>query len=93
MMGGTKRNGELIADLQTQPLGLRVAYVMRVRGDASADEARLASDKAQMLSLQRTRFGSLMVSTLLSTLGRAAAGDVRTGVVCRRFEQSARLLG
>jgi hypothetical protein len=31
VVNGAKRNGELIADLQTEPFRLRVTYVVRVR--------------------------------------------------------------
>ena len=49
MVDGAKRHGELIADLETQPSGLRVADVVRVRRHPPADEARLAGDEAEML--------------------------------------------
>ena len=49
VVDGAKRNGELIAHLQTEPLGLRVAYVVRVRGSAPTDEAGLACHEVKML--------------------------------------------
>ena len=49
MVDGAKRHGELVAHLEAQPSGLRVAYVVRVRRQAPADEARLTGDEAEML--------------------------------------------
>ena len=49
MVNSAKRHREFITDFKTQALGLRVAHVMRVRGRAPADEARLTCDKAEML--------------------------------------------
>ena len=49
VVDGAERNRELIAHLQTQSAGLRVANVVGLRGDAPADQARLTCHKAQML--------------------------------------------
>ena len=40
MVDGAKRHGELIANLETQPFGLRVTYVVRVRRHPPADEGK-----------------------------------------------------
>ena len=49
VVDGAKRDGELIADFQAKPFGLRVAQVVGVRGRAAADQARLTGNEAQML--------------------------------------------
>ena len=49
VVNGAKRDGELVADLQTKAFRLRVTHVVRVRGRAAADKARLGGDEANML--------------------------------------------
>src|SRR6476646_6217518 len=79
VVDGAKRNGELIAHLQTEPLGLRVAYVVRVRGSAPTDEQGWLAPEGRC-SLQRMRFGSPKVRTLLSILVRAPSVSVSATV-------------
>ena len=54
----------------SEPSGLRVAHVVSVRGRASADEARLACDEAQML---------LAANSLRFADGQDALVDLGTG--------------
>jgi hypothetical protein len=75
MMDCAKRDGELITDLEAEPWGLRVANVVRVRGGTSADEARLAGNKAQMLlaanSLRFTECENAFVDLWAGTSGKS----------------------
>ena len=48
MVTTAERNGEFIADFEPQCARLRKTYMMRVTGVASADQAGLGGDKAQM---------------------------------------------
>ena len=48
-MYGAERHREFIADFQTQPTRLSVAYVMGMRWRPSADSAGLTGDVAEML--------------------------------------------
>jgi len=49
VMDGTERDREFVADLERQASGLRKPNMMRVRGRAAADQARLAPDVAQVI--------------------------------------------
>ena len=49
VVDGAKRNGELIADLSGSSPWIARSDVVRVRGQAPADEARLTGDEAEML--------------------------------------------
>ena len=49
MMRATQRHGELVADLEAEPAGLREPQMVGVRGLTAAEEARLLGHKAQVL--------------------------------------------
>ena len=49
MMRPTKRNGEFIADLLSEPARLRKAQMVRVAWLSAADEAGLGCHKTQVL--------------------------------------------
>ena len=65
MVSAAERNGEFIADFEPQCARLRKTYMMRVTGVASADQAGLGGDKAQMQFIA-ARLGSGNARTLLS---------------------------
>ena len=67
---GAERDREFIADLDPKALGLGKADVMGVARRSPAGETGLLRHETQML-LASIRFGSLMVSTLLSIFAPA----------------------
>ena len=73
MVDGAERNREFVADLKAEPSRLRVAHMVRVRGRASADEARLAGDKAQMLFAANSLRFAERQNTLVDLLACAFA--------------------
>ena len=69
VMDGTKGYCEFIAYFECQTSRLGKTDVMCVGRSSAADDARLAATKRRCF-FERTRFGSAMASTLLSTFGR-----------------------
>jgi hypothetical protein len=58
MMPSAQWHGKLIADLATESPGLGKAQMMRVRRAATADQARLLGNMADMFAITDTaRFG------------------------------------
>ena len=69
VVDGAQRHGEFVAHFERNTLRLRIANMMRMGWGAAADQAWLAATKRRC-SFERTRFGSGMARTLLSTFGR-----------------------
>ena len=55
VVGTAERDGELIADLLSQPAGLGKAQVMRIAGVPAAHQAWLFDDEAQVLPIALPR--------------------------------------
>ena len=68
MMPATEWDRELIADLAAKRPWLREAQMVRVRGLAAADEARLLHDIAQVLSVAIATRGSEREEALVDAL-------------------------
>ena len=67
MMSAAQRHRELVADLAAQCAALCKAQVVRVRGLAAANQARLLRNKADMVLVAdpaRLRQGSALLSTM-----------------------------
>ena len=71
VVGGAKRHGEFITDFESQTFWLCIANVMGVGGiRPQITQGWLATKRR--CSFERIRFGSAMVSTLLSTFWRVS---------------------
>ena len=73
VMTAAERNGELVADFETEGSGLGEPQVMRVGWLPATDEAGLRGHKPQM-RLVAQPLGSAMARTLLSIRPGASSG-------------------
>ena len=83
MVDAAERDSEFIAGLAAERAGLHEPQVMRVRGLAAADEARLFGDVAKVLAIamsprHHNREHALLVSDGLVTIGTTARAGLMT---------------
>jgi hypothetical protein len=85
MMDRAKGNSEFIAHLEPETSWLGVSDVMGMARRSPANETGLVRYEGKC-SLDRCRFGSLMVRTLLSIFGRATVETRGPGLLWRSLD-------